>query len=149
MHPPAAPLTRRRACCLQVRRILDVIRGRDYEEALMILEFMPQRCCEHVRAPIQPSVAPHAHTLMPLRCSKPYPSAPLALLPCSRALAAALPTRVAGPQIQDLVLSCASNAKNNLGMKKSSLYISEIFADQARARTRSHAATQPRLVCVC
>jgi large subunit ribosomal protein L22 len=54
-------------------------------------------------------------------------------------------------QIQDLVLSCASNAKNNLGMKKSSLYISEIFADQGpvlrrfqpRAQGRAYAIRKP------
>lgn len=33
----------------KVRRVLDVIRGRDYEDTLMILEFLPQRCSEHVR----------------------------------------------------------------------------------------------------
>lgn len=32
----------------QVRRVLDTIRGRSYEEALMILEYMPYRACEPV-----------------------------------------------------------------------------------------------------
>ncbi len=31
---------------LQVRRVLDQIRGRSYEEALMILEYTPYRACE-------------------------------------------------------------------------------------------------------
>ncbi len=31
---------------VQVRRVLDVIRGRSYEEALMILEYSPWRACE-------------------------------------------------------------------------------------------------------
>ena len=38
----------------KVRRVLDTIRGRPYEEALMILEYMPYRACEpilKVRAP--------------------------------------------------------------------------------------------------
>jgi ribosomal protein L22 len=35
---------------MQARRVLDVIRGRDYEEALMILEFLPQKASEMVRA---------------------------------------------------------------------------------------------------
>lgn len=30
----------------QVRRVLDQIRGRSYEEALMILEYTPYRSCE-------------------------------------------------------------------------------------------------------
>jgi large subunit ribosomal protein L22 len=55
-----------------------------------------------------------------------------------------------GLQIQDLVLSCASNAKNK-GMKKSSLYISELFADQGpylrrfqpRAQGRAYAIRKP------
>lgn len=33
---------------LQVRRVLDQIRGRTYEEALMILEYMPYKACEPV-----------------------------------------------------------------------------------------------------
>lgn len=33
---------------LQVRRILDVIRGRSYEEALMLAEYMPYRACETI-----------------------------------------------------------------------------------------------------
>nr|YP_006234189.1 ribosomal protein L22 [Eutreptiella gymnastica]CCE26476.1 ribosomal protein L22 [Eutreptiella gymnastica] len=32
----------------KVRRVLDQIRGRSYEEALMILEFMPYRACDPV-----------------------------------------------------------------------------------------------------
>ena len=33
---------------MQVRRVLDQIRGRSYEEALMLLEYMPFRACEPV-----------------------------------------------------------------------------------------------------
>ena len=32
----------------KVRRVLDQIRGRSYEEALMILEFMPYKACQPV-----------------------------------------------------------------------------------------------------
>merc|ERR1712012_657960 len=32
----------------KVRRVLDTIRGRPYEEALMILEYMPYRACEPI-----------------------------------------------------------------------------------------------------
>ncbi|CAG9466001.1 unnamed protein product [Pedinophyceae sp. YPF-701] len=32
----------------KVRRVLDTIRGKSYEEALMILEYMPYRACEPV-----------------------------------------------------------------------------------------------------
>ena len=34
--------------CMQVRRILDVIRGRSYEEALMLAEYMPYKACETI-----------------------------------------------------------------------------------------------------
>jgi large subunit ribosomal protein L22 len=33
---------------LQVRRVLDQIRGRSYEEAIMMLEYMPYRACEPI-----------------------------------------------------------------------------------------------------
>ena len=33
---------------MQVRRILDVIRGRSYEEALMLAEYMPYTACETI-----------------------------------------------------------------------------------------------------
>ena len=32
----------------QVRRVLDVIRGRSYEEALMLTEYMPYKACETI-----------------------------------------------------------------------------------------------------
>ena len=32
----------------QVRRVLDQIRGRSYEESLMILEYTPYRACESI-----------------------------------------------------------------------------------------------------
>lgn len=32
----------------KVRRVLDQIRGRNYKEAVMILEFMPYRCCNTI-----------------------------------------------------------------------------------------------------
>jgi len=48
------------------------------------------------------------------------------------------------PQVQDLVLSCASNAKNNLGMKKTTLYISEALADQGPYMKRFQPRAQGR-----
>eukprot|EP00803_Ostreobium_quekettii_P000368 evm.model.scf_159.7 EVM.evm.TU.scf_159.7 scf_159:41288-43554(+) len=62
----------------KMRRVLDTIRGRSYEEALMILEYMPYRACQ--------------------------------------------------PILKTLV-SAAANAKHNLGLKKSKLYVSECYAD--------------------
>lgn len=32
----------------QVRRVLDIIRGRTYEDALLMMEYMPYRACEKV-----------------------------------------------------------------------------------------------------
>jgi len=62
----------------KMRRVLDQIRGRSYEEALMLLEYMPFRACE--------------------------------------------------PVLKTLV-SAAANAKNNLGLRKAKLVVSECFAD--------------------
>ena len=47
----------------KVRRVLDQIRGRSYEEALMILEFMPYRACEPVRKVLTSAAANAAHNL--------------------------------------------------------------------------------------
>ncbi|GLC55175.1 50S ribosomal protein L22, chloroplastic [Pleodorina starrii] len=33
---------------MQIRRVLDVIRGRSYEEALVLCEYMPYRACEKI-----------------------------------------------------------------------------------------------------
>jgi large subunit ribosomal protein L22 len=79
---------------------LDQIRGRSYEEALMILEYLPYRACE--------------------------------------------------PVIKTL-LSAAANAKNNMGLKKKDLYVSECYADEgpilkrvrARAQGRANAIHKP------
>ncbi|KAK9803169.1 hypothetical protein WJX72_007798 [[Myrmecia] bisecta] len=63
----------------KVRRVLDAIRGRTYEDALMILEYSPYRACE---------------------------------------------------PIQKTLLSAAANAKNNQGMSKTKLFVSECFSDE-------------------
>ena len=57
-----------------------MIRGKSYEECLIMLEFMPYRACEPVL---------------------------------------------------NALFSAASNAKNNLGMNKAKLYVSEVYADGA------------------
>ena len=82
-----------RGSALKVRRVLDQIRGRSYEEALMILEYMPYQACE--------------------------------------------------PVIKTL-LSAAANAKNNLGMKKKDLYVSECFADEGPVMKRYRPRAQGR-----
>lgn len=33
---------------MQVRRVLDVIRGKSYEDALILCEYMPYRACEPI-----------------------------------------------------------------------------------------------------
>ena len=52
--------------------------------------------------------------------------------------------RLKPQQIQGLVLSCASNAKNTHGMKKSTLFISEAFADQGPYMKRFQPRAQGR-----
>ena len=67
----------------KVRRVLDCIRGKSYEECLIMLEFMPYRACE---------------------------------------------------PILSALFSAASNAKNNYGLNKSKLFISELKVDMVRRR---------------
>jgi large subunit ribosomal protein L22 len=45
----------------KVRRILDQIRGRQYREALIILEFMPYRACDVVLKVLRSAVANAEH----------------------------------------------------------------------------------------
>lgn len=47
----------------QVRRVLDQIRGRSYEEALMILEYMPYKACEPVIKTLLSAAANAKHNL--------------------------------------------------------------------------------------
>lgn len=77
----------------KVRRVLDTIRGRTYEEALMILEYMPYRACDPV-----------------LKC----------------------------------LVSAAANAKQNLGMRKAKLVVSECYADEGPVLKRFQPRAQGR-----
>ena len=77
----------------KVRRVLDCIRGKSYEECLIMLEFMPYKACE---------------------------------------------------PILSALFSAASNAKNNLGMNKAKLYVSECYADGAGTMKRFHPRAQGR-----
>merc|ERR1712146_19121 len=43
------------------RRVLDTIRGRSYEEALAILQYMPYRACENVLKVVRSAAANAAH----------------------------------------------------------------------------------------
>ena len=45
----------------KVRRVLDQIRGRQYREALIILEFMPYKACEPVLKALRSAVANAEH----------------------------------------------------------------------------------------
>jgi large subunit ribosomal protein L22 len=45
----------------KVRRVLDQIRGRSYQEALIILEFMPYRACDPVLKVLRSAVANAEH----------------------------------------------------------------------------------------
>jgi large subunit ribosomal protein L22 len=45
----------------KVRRVLDQIRGRSYQEALMILEFMPYRACDPILKVLRSAAANAEH----------------------------------------------------------------------------------------
>ena len=119
----------------QLRRVLDQIRGRSYEEALMILEYMPYRACE-----------PILRTLISVSgCA-------LSLLHCvvwQKCAACSCPSwlcKVCGVQ-------AASNAKANMGMSKVKLYVSECYANGAGLYKRFKARAKGRcnllVVCTC
>jgi large subunit ribosomal protein L22 len=77
----------------KVRRVLDQIRGRTYQEALIILEFMPYRSC--------------------------------------------------GPVLK-VLRSAAANAEHNEGMDRSTLVVSQAYADQGPALKRYRPRAQGR-----
>lgn len=78
---------------LKVRRVLDQIRGRSYEEAIMILEYMPYKACE---------------------------------------------------PILKTLLSAGANAKNNLGLKKAKLVVTECYANEGPVMKRAMPRAQGR-----
>jgi len=45
----------------KVRRVLDQIRGKSYQEALILLEFMPYRACEPIVKVLRSAVANAEH----------------------------------------------------------------------------------------
>jgi len=45
----------------KVRRVLDQIRGRKYQEALIILEFMPYRACYNIKQILESAAANAEH----------------------------------------------------------------------------------------
>ncbi len=45
----------------KVRRVLDQIRGKTYQDALILLEFMPYRACETVRKLVRSAAANAEH----------------------------------------------------------------------------------------
>ncbi len=45
----------------KVRRVLDAIRGRTYQDALIMLEFMPYAACEPIRKVLESAVANAEH----------------------------------------------------------------------------------------
>jgi large subunit ribosomal protein L22 len=78
----------------KVRRVLDQIRGRTYQEALIILEFMPYRACDPVLKVLRSAVA---------------------------------------------------NAEHNQGLERSSLIVTQAFADQGPALKRYRPRAQGRV----
>jgi len=63
--PPEAKAIARyiRMSPTKVRRVLDTIRGRTYQDALMMLEFMPYAACEPIRKVLESAAANAEHNL--------------------------------------------------------------------------------------
>jgi len=47
----------------KVRRVLDAIRGRSYQDAIIMLEFMPYAACEPIRKVLESAAANAEHNL--------------------------------------------------------------------------------------
>ncbi len=77
----------------KVRRVLDLVRGRSYREALIILEFMPYRACDPIIKVLRSAVA---------------------------------------------------NAENNMGLNRSSLMVSQAYADMGPSLKRFRPRAQGR-----
>nr|YP_009297318.1 ribosomal protein L22 [Porphyridium sordidum]AOM66661.1 ribosomal protein L22 [Porphyridium sordidum] len=45
----------------KVRRVLDQIRGQDYQKVVMLLEFMPYRACKDILKTVQSAIANAEH----------------------------------------------------------------------------------------
>eukprot|EP00892_Ulva_mutabilis_P003209 jgi/Ulvmu1/1288/UM011_0012.1 len=88
-----AVLRFQRGSASKIRRVLDCIRGRTYEDALKILTYLPYRATE---------------------------------------------------PILKVLLSAGANAKENLGMRKSSLYVSECYCDEGPTMKRFRPRAQGR-----
>jgi ribosomal protein L22 len=106
---------------LQVRRILDVIRGRPYEEALMLAEYMPYRACETILKVLM-SVSSGAGG-----CSKRLHGDWGGGLERGGSCCWHGSMRADGPNGSQL--QAAANAKNNQGALKTKLVVSECYAD--------------------
>ncbi|KAJ9505772.1 hypothetical protein QJQ45_021495 [Haematococcus lacustris] len=56
-----ARLRFQRGSVYKVRRVLDTMRGRSYEEALMLMEYMPYRACERILKALMSAAANAKH----------------------------------------------------------------------------------------
>ena len=103
----------------QVRRVLDQIRGKSYEEALMILEYMPYRACESI-----------IKLLVSVRCA-------VMAIESQQCVWVWIKHNPSCP----ICLQAGANAKENLGLRKIRLYISECYCDEGpilkRIKTRA------------
>jgi len=52
-----AHLRFKRGSAFKVRRVLDVMRGRSYEDAIQMMEYMPYRACEHILRTLKSAAA--------------------------------------------------------------------------------------------
>ena len=98
--------------------MLDQIRGRTYEEALILLEYLPFRACEPVLDTLisvgLPFGPPSSCLLDSRRIGRAHGVVGW-INSCSWCFTA--------------TMQAAANAKNNLGMRKAKLYVSECMAD--------------------
>ncbi len=109
----------------QIRRVLDVIRGRSYEEALVLCEYMPYRACEKI-----------IKCLMSVR---------LGAMAFWRASESSASFCSSVPTPEDACRSqAAANAKHNKGALKTKLYVSECFADGGPQLKRARPRAQGR-----
>jgi large subunit ribosomal protein L22 len=115
--------------------VLDTIRGRSYEEALILMEYMPYRACEKILKCLLSVSGSRAHPRRaPSSSSGPSPSHEVPFQRRLRAAEAGALKRLS-PDLA-ATMQAAENAKNNQGASKSSLVVCEAFANQGPVMKR-------------
>lgn len=135
---------------LQIRRVLDVIRGRSYEEALSMMELMPYRACESIATALKSvSMLCRAGRASPGTLG--FGAAGLEGAVVFGCVVAVLPAGTGAerahcgrPVLVAPCLQAAANAKHLKNASKAKLVVSECYADGGPVMKRFRPRAQGR-----